>query len=380
MLIYVILLLTVTSSAFTQEEDSAVHTVKYDSENFSAEIAKNNHFVMFYAPWCGHCKRLHPTWEELAEMLNTDGSNVKIAKVDCTTDGVVCNLNDVTGYPTLKFFKLGDSEGVKFKGTRDLPSLTAFINEQLSLVGETDALPIQQGLKELTDENFESTIASGKHFVKFYAPWCGHCQKLAPVWEELARNLEFDETVTISKVDCTQYSSICNSFEVRGYPTLLWIEDGKKIDKYQEQRTVEALKNYVTEKLGSQGKSDVVESDESNEIHHVIELTGDSFQSGIENGVTFVKFFAPWCGHCKRLAPTWEDLGKKFVGHPDVDIVKVDCTLDVNKNLCNEEEVEGFPTVFLYKNGKKISEYNGNRSLQDLYEFVNQHLSAHDEL
>lgn len=72
-----------------------------------------------------------PTWEQLAEILNEDDSNVRIAKVDCTIDKEICSEHDVTGYPTLKFFKQGSDEGVKFKGTRDLPTLTSFINEQL---------------------------------------------------------------------------------------------------------------------------------------------------------------------------------------------------------------------------------------------------------
>ncbi|XP_065170247.1 thioredoxin domain-containing protein 5 homolog [Atheta coriaria] len=124
------------------------------------------------------------------------------------------------------------------------------------------------------------------------------------------------------------------------------------------------------------GDAPAVKEDASN----VITLSGENFEQGVASGFTFVKFFAPWCGHCKRLAPTWDELGKKFIGHPDVDIVKVDCTLEDNKELCNEQEVDGFPSVFLFKNGKRISEYNGNRSLEDLYEFVQQHLSAHDEL
>lgn len=108
-------------------------------------------------------------------------------------------------------------------------------------------------------------------------------------------------------------------------------------------------------------------------------LTGSDFKSGIESGINFVKFFAPWCGHCKRLAPTWEDLGKKFANNKNVNIVKVDCTVEANKDLCNNEEVEGFPTIFLYKDGQKISEYSGSRSLEDLYDFVVKHL-GHDEL
>jgi thiol-disulfide isomerase/thioredoxin len=50
---------------------------------------------------CGHCSRLAPTWEQLAEEYNKDeSSQVKIAKVDCTTDTSLCSDHDVTGYPT----------------------------------------------------------------------------------------------------------------------------------------------------------------------------------------------------------------------------------------------------------------------------------------
>lgn len=68
-------------------------------------------------------------------MLNDDrDGNIRIAKVDCTSDSKVCSEQDITGYPTLKFYKTGSSEGVPFRGTRDLPSLTMFINEQLRSV------------------------------------------------------------------------------------------------------------------------------------------------------------------------------------------------------------------------------------------------------
>lgn len=49
---------------------------------------------------CGHCQRLEPTWEQLADLSNEEDNNIKIAKVDCTTDSSLCTEHDVTGYPT----------------------------------------------------------------------------------------------------------------------------------------------------------------------------------------------------------------------------------------------------------------------------------------
>lgn len=368
--------------------DEAVHTNQYNADTFPVEMPKTHHFVMFYAPWCGHCQRVAPTWEQLAQQMNADDTkNVRIAKVDCTTDSQICSDEDVTGYPTLKFYKLGSSESVKFKGTRDLPSLTLFINNQLKPAQQEDEeLEVDKapeptvGLTELNEDNFEKYVSSGKHFIKFYAPWCGHCQKLAPVWEQLALSLEFENEISISKIDCTLYRSICNQFDVKGYPTLLWLDDGKKVDKYQGQRTHEDLKAYVNKMLGS-ASADVREQKvETVTSSLVMILTGDDFHHGVETGIAFVKFFAPWCGHCKRMAPTWEELAKKFVGNSEVNIVKVDCTLEGNKQLCNDEEVDGFPSIYLYQNGKKISEYNGSRSLEDLHDFVMKHVNSHDEL
>uniref|UniRef100_A0A8D8TWU2 Thioredoxin domain-containing protein 5 n=1 Tax=Cacopsylla melanoneura TaxID=428564 RepID=A0A8D8TWU2_9HEMI len=157
--------------------------------SFHVEVPKNNYFVMFYAPWCGHCKNLHPIWEELADMLNdSEDSRVTIGQVDCTVEKQLCADQDITGYPTLKFFKKGsdtdgsDTDGNKFRGIRDLPTLTNFINEQISespKEKETGDKPfINEGLVELTEDTFEKFVSIGSHFVKFYAPWCGQSKKI----------------------------------------------------------------------------------------------------------------------------------------------------------------------------------------------------------
>ena len=141
------------------------------------------------------------------------------------------------------------------------------------------------------------------------------------------------------------------------------------------------MKEYVSTMLGKSAKKDVLKEEGGDgTVLPVSTLTGETFEHGVEKGISFVKFFAPWCGHCKRLAPTWEELGRKFISKEDVHIAKVDCTIEASKQLCNEQEVDGFPTLLLYREGKKVSEYNGSRSLDDLYQFVMNHLKAHDEL
>jgi protein disulfide-isomerase A6 len=89
-----------------------------------------------------------------------------------------------------------------------------------------------------------------------------------------------------------------------------------------------------------------------------------------------VKFFAPWCGHCKRLKPTWDELADALAEQDDVLVVDVDCTEDGNKDLCAQYDVKGFPTVkyFTGSTGAKGEDYNGGRTLEALREFVDANL------
>jgi thioredoxin domain-containing protein 5 len=86
------------------------------------------------------------------------------------------------------------------------------------------------------------------------------------------------------------------------------------------------------------------------------------------------------------MIPAYHELAQKFVNDSKVKIAKVDCTLAENRDLCSEQDVNGFPTLYIYKNGEKVTEYNGNRSLEDMFDFVKGHVAgnageaARDEL
>lgn len=378
---FIMLSLAVTLAQQQQKEINSV--VDFSDDTFAESVPVKPHFVMFYAPWCGHCKRLSPTWDDLGNKYNTDEAEVVVGKVDCTQHTALCSSQDVTGYPTLKLFGKGVQSGIKYRGPRDLASLEKFIADQLGTdveEGEEASVPdAVTGLVEYTDTTFKASVVRGRHFVKFYAPWCGHCQRLAPAWEALAHSFEHDKSVTIGKVDCTQYQSICTQYEVKGYPTLLWIVDGKKVEKYAGDRSHEDLKKFVVTMMGREDQEGGQKEQRDEPQPPVVVLTSENFENAVEKGTSMVKFFAPWCGHCKRMAPAYDELGRKFVGHDKVKIAKVDCTQEVNRQLCNEQNVDGFPTLFLYKNGAKVSEYNGDRSLDDMVNFITRNLE-HDEL
>jgi len=103
-----------------------------------------------------------------------------------------------------------------------------------------------------------------------------------------------------------------------------------------------------------------------------IELTNDTFDSTVRNGKgTFVKFFAPWCGHCKRMKPDWDKLADELASSDIVQIVDVDCTA-AGKDICGKVGVRGYPTVkyYLADEPNKALDYKGGRDMASLKKFV----------
>ena len=106
-------------------------------------------------------------------------------KIDFTfIEPSLCSAQDVTGYPTLKFFKSGTDSGVKYRGQRDLSSLVKFINEQMGYEQpeeekneEPEDAIVDNGLYILSEKSFKNHVGKGDHFIKFYAPWLVSCLK-----------------------------------------------------------------------------------------------------------------------------------------------------------------------------------------------------------
>ncbi|KAJ3080108.1 hypothetical protein HDU99_009267, partial [Rhizoclosmatium hyalinum] len=80
------------------------------------------------------------------------------------------------------------------------------------------------------------------YFIKFYAPWCGHCKNLAPIWEEFAYDMR--GKANVGEVDCTTEGRVCQKLGIRGYPSLKYVTELGAID-FSGRRTVEGLTGFI---------------------------------------------------------------------------------------------------------------------------------------
>ncbi|KAL3538253.1 hypothetical protein ACH5RR_001619 [Cinchona calisaya] len=220
----------------------------------------------------------------------------------------------------------------------------------------------------LTEENFEKEVGQDRGaLVEFYAPWCGHCKKLAPEYEKLGASFKKAKSVLIGKVDCDEHKSICSKYGVSGYPTIQWFPKGSlEPKKYEGARSAEALAEFVNGEGGTSVKIAAIPS-------NVVVLTSDNFNEIVldEKKDVLVEFYAPWCGHCKNLAPIYEKVATAFKLEDHVVIANVDA--DNYKDLAEKYGVSGYPTLkFFPKSNKAGEDYDGGRDLDDFITFINE--------
>jgi protein disulfide-isomerase-like protein len=95
------------------------------------------------------------------------------------------------------------------------------------------------------NEKFLDVMNNGMWLVKFYAPYCVHCKRLAPIWEHVAHALaDKPSNVRVGKVDCTRFPGVASRLRVNAYPTIIFFRNGVQIP-YEGERTKNALVEFV---------------------------------------------------------------------------------------------------------------------------------------
>ena len=231
---------------------------------------------------------------------------------------------------------------------------------------------------QLNPANFNKLVKDSDDvwLVEFYAPWCGHCKTLAPEFKKAAKALK--GIVKVGAIDLDVHKGFGMEYGIKGFPTLKFFSGrGNLPTDYNQGRTAAEMVNFSMDKAKSaaQWRLKGKPSDGANQQQKkkftggkkgtVLELNESEFQAQVisTQKPAMVLFYAPWCGHCKKAMPEWENAA----GESDVTAyVKVNC--DEERNLCSQYGVQGYPTIKFFGGGK-VEDYSGARTSSSFVSF-----------
>ena len=251
---------------------------------------------------------------------------------------------------------------------------------------------------DMNEKEFKETVLKDKDgiwLVEFYAPWCGHCKALAPEYRKAAKALK--GIAKIGAVDADAEKALAGKYQVQGFPTIKIFSTDKKNPKpYNGQRTARGLvdgllaeyRSVVNSRLGGGGGGGGGSASGGrgggsaggnagggggaadafgykNSASHII--TDSNFDDVVLNSKQpfLVEFYAPWCGHCKALAPEWVRASNELEGK--FNLGAVDAT--VHQNVAQRYGVRGYPTIKYFPPGNKDQppeDYQGGRTANDI--------------
>ncbi|KAI8093828.1 thioredoxin-like protein [Halteromyces radiatus] len=263
----------------------------------------------------------------------------------------------------------------QLKEFNTIDDVLAYVREKTAKSSSSGGVIMDGNVHVLTQDNFKTVMdGSRPALVEFYAPWCGHCKNLAPVYAELGDAFAHSDEVVIAKVDADEHRDLGAAFGVQGFPTLKWFPKGVTtkdgVEDYKGGRDLDSLSKFVRDHSGIRPRIRSTKSD-------VVVLTSANFHQVVDDAKTgtLVEFYASWCGHCKNLAPIYEKVASAFANEPSCNVAKIDA--DIERTIGTEYDISGFPTIkFFPANGADPIPYEGSRNEAGFIDFLNQHCNT----
>ncbi|XP_043721676.1 protein disulfide-isomerase-like [Telopea speciosissima] len=146
------------------------------------------------------------------------------------------------------------------------PWLKEYMDGSLKPYVKSEPIPEvnNEPVKVVVADNLQDVVFnSGKNvLLEFYAPWCGHCKKLAPILDEVAVALQSDADVIIAKIDATANDIPTDTFDVRGYPTVYFKTASGNLSQYDGDRTKEDILDFIQKNRDKTGKQESVKDEQ----------------------------------------------------------------------------------------------------------------------
>ncbi|KAH9637335.1 hypothetical protein HF086_006979 [Spodoptera exigua] len=266
----------------------------------------------------------------------------------------------------------------------------------------TDIFHLQDG-EALNKFLKKGAGAYKKSMIMFYAPWCGYCKTLKPEYVNAAAELKGESLLAAIDVSKPGNSKIRQLYNITGFPTLLYYEKGQYKLPYNGENKKQAIVDFMRDPTSAmqQKKKEVVDeswpedsddpqepppppppekpwSEEESPVRHLDSATFRNTLRKIKHAI--VMFYAPWCSHCTHAKPQVSLLAEKL--HTENVNVKV-YAVDASKNqkVADVAGIQTLPTFKLYTNGQLIADYDGGRTLDEMFEFCRSYANkVKDEL
>lgn len=207
-----------------------------------------------YAPWCKHCKEIAKGFAEAAQIAeNLVTRPWTLAKLDANVNKEASRALAVSQFPTFIIFYMQKAYRYTGGHTHTPGEIMSYLrvwrpnapNEIDLRVEEFNDINPEDVL-ELDDTTFPLAVEEYKRIVVFfYAPWCGHCKSLHPIFDKAASYLAVkDVPVQMVRVDATVNPELVWKYNISSYPFVAMIEDGVSYI-FRAKRSANGIANYI---------------------------------------------------------------------------------------------------------------------------------------
>merc|ERR1712045_478379 len=293
-------------------------------------------------------------------------SNLDDLAFGVTGDEAVCSEYGVSGEGVVMVKTFDDGKAVLTEELTEEAVAKFVTSESLPLVIDFN--------HETAQKIFSGEVKS--HFLMFSSAKADDHEDQLEKMRAMAKSSKGKMLFVTINTDEEDHKRILEFFGITEseLPTYRAIKLGEDMAKYKpEDDAFENAEQFVSDFLEGKLKQHLMSQEipEDWDKEGVKVLVGKNFQEVAMNANedVLVEFYAPWCGHCKQLAPIWDELGEKYKDHETIVIAKMDSTA----NELEEVKVQGFPTIKLFKKGtNEIVDYNGDRTVEGFSKFLEE--------
>ncbi|KAF9920074.1 protein disulfide-isomerase precursor [Linnemannia zychae] len=294
----------------------------------------------------------------------------RIAKIyrDDYVFGVIESSPEVPSGSGIVLYKQFDEGKNILDGQFDAETLVEFI--------KANSVPT---MDEIGPNNYARYMDSGLPLAYLFFENKEQREKYSTEIEAVAKS--FKGKMNFAYIDAAKFGAHAANINLKEQWPAFGIQNvvnGAKYPLDQEgELTVERMKKLAEDVLAGtvepSVKSEPVPEKNDGPVKIVVASTYEEIVENNKDKDVLIEFYAPWCGHCKNLAPIYEELGKLYEGS-NIVIAKLDATANDLPSTV-PFGIQGFPTIKFRKAGAAVDEYidyNGNRSKEDFVQFLNE--------